>query len=349
MSSTDQPRSVPAEATAQSPLAFRDSVRVVEVGLRDGLQSVTEPVSTMVKLELVKLMIASGVTELEIASFAHPKVLPQLADAEELLALVPRPDGVRYRGLVPNLRGAERAADCGLHELVCLVSCDEQVSVINQGRGTDEVLAEIPKIAAIAEDNGARLIAGVAMAFFSPCVGKTDPDHRAALVDRVVESGAQGIYLADTVGMANPRQVFDAVAETRSRYPDLPIGLHLHTRNGFSMANVLAGLMAGVDWFESAFGGLGGDLWFPGDPSVLGNLATEDLVAFADSLGVSTGVDGEKFTPVTNLVELATGRPPLDHISRGGSAASMAALRWEDILKDFSGKTTTRGATGTSS
>lgn len=328
--------------TGNSLFALPEAVRLVEVGLRDGLQGVEDVVSTEAKVHLAELLVAAGVREIEVASFAHPRVLPQLADAEAVLATVPRPAGVRYRALVPNLRGAQRAASCGLEQIVALTCCDEYVSRINQGRGTEDVLAELPEIAQVAHASGAEFVVGVAMAFFAPGAGPTTAARRDYVVDRAVDAGASGVYLADTVGMSDPVQIADAVRETKARYPDLELGLHLHARNGFALANALAGLAAGVDWLEAAFCGLGGDLWFPGDPDVLGNLATEDLIAFTDAVGVRTGVDADEYEAVTRAAVAATGRPSLDHVTRGGSRASLAEIHWADVLTDYGKPTTAR-------
>ncbi|MBC9734761.1 hydroxymethylglutaryl-CoA lyase [Nocardioides marmotae] len=323
-------------------LQLPTSVRVVEVGLRDGLQSVTQPLPTEAKVELVSAMVDSGITEIEAVSFAHPAVLPQLADAAEVLAAAPRTPGVRLRGLVPNLRGAQRAAACDLDVWVALVSCDEDVSRINQGRSRDEVVAELRDIGDLARECGVDLVVGLAMSFFAPCAGETDARTRRRLTDAAVEAGARGVYFADTVGMAHPGQIRAALLAARTDHPQLELGLHLHTRNGFALANVLSGLMTGVDWLEAAFCGLGGDLWFPGAPEVLGNLATEDLLAFTAALGVETGVDLGRYQRVSELAACKTGREPLDHVSRGGSKEELAAARWSDLMAGFDGITTAR-------
>lgn len=334
----------PRPAAKPRPMAKpQPSVRVVEVGLRDGLQSVERDVPTEAKVELVHLMVEAGVRDIEVASFAHPRVLPQLADAEAVLAAVPRGGGVRYRALVPNLRGAHRAAQCDLDVVVALVCCDEQVSRLNQGRSVAEVLAELPAIGELARDGGGELVVGIAMSYFTPCVGVTDPALRLEMVQRAVDAGATGVYFADTVGMANPVQVAESLESVSGRFPGLEIGLHLHARNGFALANVLAALQVGVDWLESAFCGIGGDLWFPGEPDVLGNLPTEDLLAFTAAIGVATTVDAQLYTRVSELARQVTGREPLDHYTRGGSAAGMVDTSWPEILRTFDGVTTTRG------
>jgi hydroxymethylglutaryl-CoA lyase len=316
--------------------------QVVEVGLRDGLQSVDHSLPTEAKVELVHLLIDAGVTVIEVASFAHPRVLPQLADAEEVLARVPRLPGIRYRALVPNLKGARRAVACGVDEVVALACCDDKVSRINQGRDCDGVLDEFPAIAETCRTGGAAFVAGVAMAFFAPVTGIVDQARRDYIVRRAVEAGASSIYLADSIGLADPILVEEAVASHREQHPTVPVGLHLHTRNGCGLANALTGLSAGADWLESAFGGLGGDLWFPGTPEVLGNLATEDLVAFAAALHVSTGIDAEKYKQVSEAASRHTGRASMAHAIRGGSRNDLLSVDWPELLAAYGRPTTSR-------
>ena len=319
-----------AAATSVPPLGLPPRVRLVEVGLRDGLQAVPEPVPTPAKVEIVEMLLAAGLVEIEAVSFAHPSVLPQLADAEAVMAALPRPSGVVYRGLVPNVRGAQRAARCGLQEIVAVVSADDEMSRRNQRRGTAEVLTDLPGIAAAASSGDARLVVAVACAFFAPARGPVPRAELDRVVDAAVEAGASGVYLAATTGMEHPREIVEGIQHVRDRHPELQIGVHLHNRNGLAPANALAALQAGVDWLEAAFCGLGGDLWFPGDPAVLGNAPMEDLLVLCQDLGVETGVDLEAYRTVVRRVVELTGRPSVSHVERGGSRAELAAACWPD-------------------
>ncbi|MET4004888.1 MULTISPECIES: hydroxymethylglutaryl-CoA lyase [Arthrobacter] len=306
------------------------SIRLVEVGLRDGLQSVVEPVPTGDKVELVHMLIDAGVREIEAVSFAHPRVLPQLADASEVMAAVPRLPGVVYRGLAPNLRGAQRAADCGLDELVVVVSADTEVSIRNQGMNVDEVLADLAKIGELTQSVGTRLVVAVACAFFAPARGPVSKEERLRVVEAAIEAGASGVYLAATSGEEHPGEIYDGVAQVCQDYPELDVGVHLHNRNGFAPANALASMMAGASWLEGSFGGLGGDMWFPGDPAVLGNAALEDLIHLCDGLGIATGIDLEKYMKVSDRIAELTGRPSASFVSRGGTRNDLAAARWPE-------------------
>ncbi len=317
-------------AEVVTPLLLPSAVRVVEVGMRDGLQSVRATVPTADKLRLVDSMIDAGIREIEVVSFAHPKVLPQMADAERLLASVPRQPGLRYRALVPNARGARRAIDSGVDEVVALTCTDPQVLMINQRLTPARMWEELDQILQVC--GSTPVTVAIVMSFFAYGAGVVSPDRLDAFIDRIVAAGARSIYVADSSGLADPLQVHDALRRTHLHHPDLSVGIHLHTRAGFAMANALAALMAGVDWIEGAFCGLGGDLWLPGDNDVLGNLPTEDLVAMLHCMGVTTGIDLERFAETVQLGSSLTGFRPFGHYSRGGSRDEMAAIDWAEVL-----------------
>lgn len=315
---------------AAEGLRLPDSMRVVEVGMRDGLQSVRNIIPTADKLALVESIIDAGVTEIEVASFAHPKVLPQLADAERLLAAVPRPPGVRYRGLVPNAHGARRALDSGVNEIVALTCTDPDVTMINQRRTHPQMWDELDEILAAAGDTPVTV--AIVMSFFAYGTGVVSPERLDSFVERIVAAGATSIYVADSAGLADPRQVFDALRRIRQTYPSLAVGVHLHTRGGFALANTLAAMQAGVDWVEGAFCGLGGDLWLPGDVDVLGNTPTEDLAAMLEYMGIATGIDLERYGHTVALATRLTGSPAFGHYTRGGSRNEMRDIIWEKVL-----------------
>ena len=315
---------------ATDALQIPDSMRIVEVGMRDGLQAVRETIPTKDKVRLVESMLDAGVTEIEVVSFAHPKVLPQLADAEALLAAVPRPSTVRYRGLVPNAHGARRALDSGVNEIVALTCTDPDVTMINQRRSHPQMWDELDEILATAGDTPVTV--AIVMSFFAYGSGVVSPGRLDAFVDRIVRAGAKSIYVADSAGLADPRQVYEAIRRIKANHPGLAVGVHLHTRGGFALANTLAAMQAGADWVEGAFCGLGGDLWLPGDIDVLGNTPTEDLAAMLQYMGVSTGIDLDRYAETVELATRLTGIPAFGHFTRGGSRSEMGAIVWEEIL-----------------
>ncbi|GAA1853802.1 hydroxymethylglutaryl-CoA lyase [Brevibacterium marinum] len=306
-----------------------DRARLVEVGLRDGLQAIETPLSTDRKVAIVADMIAAGFKEIEIASFAHPKVLPQLADAEAVLADIPRPPDVRFRALVPNARGARRAAACELDEVTFVVPAEDGMALKNQGTTTQGLLDQLEEVREVSHDAGQRLIVAVACAFFSPCYGPVSKAARDSVVRKATEVGADGVYLATTTGEETPLEVFSGIRETKNDFPGIEVGTHLHNRNGFAPANALAALSAGADWLESSVAGLGGDMWFPGDPTVLGNMATEDLVHLLDGMSVVTDIDLRRVRQISESLIEETNFPVSSFVSRGGTREELANATWD--------------------
>lgn len=313
-------------------LTLPERLEIVEVGLRDGLQSVREPVPTDVKLRIVDALIAAGCRTIEAVSFAHPQVLPQFADAADVLRRVPRDADVTYRALVPNLVGARRALDAGVDELVVLTCVDEKITQLNQRRSVDQVLDDAAATVELAATAGTPVVAAVAMAFFAYGVGVTPYASLHAFVGRLHALGIRSLYVADSAGMADPAQVHRTLCALGEAYPDCRIGVHLHTRSGRALANTFAALLGGTAWVETAFAGLGGDLWFPGEPDVLGNTPTEDVLALCAAMGVATGIDPDRYGDVVDLVTRTTGRPSIAHVVRGGTREQMAHVNWDEIL-----------------
>lgn len=314
----------------RSSLDLPDQIHLVDVGLRDGLQSLPLSLPTAAKLRIVEGLLTAGVRDLEVVSFARPDVIPQLADAEQLCALLPRDRGTTYRGLIPNLRGAQRAAGCDLDMWVVVVSADDEVSRRNQGRSLAQMLDELEAIGELARAQRVDLVVAVACAFFAPGQGRTDADLRHSVLAAAVRAGAVGVYLAGTTGVEHPGEIHAGVLEARAAFPALRLGVHLHNRNGFGAANALAALLGGVDWLEAAFGGYGGDPWFPGDPMVLGNYPMEDLVHLCSNLGVATGIDLDAYRRVVALAAELSGTQPNSFVTRGGSRADLERFVWPD-------------------
>lgn len=306
------------------------SARVFDVGLRDGLQAIPEPLSLDTKLGIVDQLIDAGVREIEVCSFAHPRILPQLADAVELLRQVPRDRQVRYRGLVPNLKGAQRASECELDELAVVVPAEDGMAIKNQGKPTEELLKDVDQIGQLTQASGQDFIVAVACAFFSPAHGPVSREMRDRVVSAAQDAGASGIYLATTTGQEHPRELYEGILQTREAFPDLSVGAHLHNRNGFAAANALAALSAGAEWLETSFAALGGDLWFPGDPTVLGNMATEDLIHLLDGMNIESGIDIEGIRQISETVYALTEFPRSSFVSRGGTREDLARASWDD-------------------
>lgn len=282
------------------------SVEVVEVGPRDGLQKEEVNVPTPDKVALIETLRAAGLERFEATSFVSPKAIPQLADAGDVLASLSLNDGAVYGGLIPNERGYERAKTAGAHEVVLVGAATEGYCHANLNRSVDEVLAGFAPIAERGGEDGIRVRANISTIFGDPFEGRTDPAEVRRVVAKVVESGIEDVTLSDTIGLANPREVFDVFTMVREAYPGTKFVAHFHDTRGLALANVVAALEAGITTFDSSVGGLGGS---PNAPEAGGNVATEDLVYMLTEMGVETGIDLETLLKASELLERLVGHP----------------------------------------
>ncbi|HSJ43189.1 MAG TPA: hydroxymethylglutaryl-CoA lyase [Euzebyales bacterium] len=262
-------------------------VEIVEVGPRDGLQNEDTLVDTPTKVALIERMLDSGVRRIEATSFVHPKRVPQMADAERVMAAVPRDRGASYIGLVLNDRGLDRALDAHVDEANVVVVVSETFSRRNQGVTVQEMLAAWERIAGRARDAGLRTSVTLSAAFGCPFEGEVDPARVADIAVRVADAGPDEIALADTIGVAVPPQVTDLMARVADRIGPVPLRCHFHNTRNTGFANVVAALDAGVAALDASVGGIGG---CPFAPDATGNIATEDLIYLLDRMGVDHGV-----------------------------------------------------------
>ncbi len=282
-------------------------VSVYEVGPRDGLQAEKAVVPLPVKLELIDRLGEAGLTVIEATSFVSPRWVPQLADADELMASLRRRPGVRYPVLVPNQKGFERAMAAGADELAIFVSATESFAQQNLGTTLDGAIEMAAPVVAAAGVSRIPVRGYVSMCFGDPWEGKVDPGRPAGVAARLVELGCSTISLGDTIGVATAGQVVAVLDQVEAAgVPRDRIALHLHDTYGQALANVLAGLEAGITEFDSSAGGLGG---CPYAKSATGNLATEDLVWMLDGLGIDTGVDLRALVQTSRWLATELGRP----------------------------------------
>ncbi|MGE3620935.1 MAG: hydroxymethylglutaryl-CoA lyase [Acidimicrobiia bacterium] len=291
-------------------------VVVRDVGPRDGLQP-EAPVAPQDRVRLVEALVAAGVREVEVAAFVSPRAVPAMAGAAEVLAGVPRGPGVRYAALVPNLRGAELALAAGVDVLTVTISISEAYNRRNVGMSTAESEAVIAAVCALAGDE-VPVDAVVSCAFGSPYEGEVAPTAVAALAGRLRAAGCAAVTLADTTGMATPRRVEEVVAATGT-----DVGLHLHDTRGTALVNAYAGLVLGVRRFDTSVGGLGGSPFAAG---ATGNLATEELVALLDDLGVATGIDVEGLVDAAALAAELVRRPVPSRVAVAGPRTRRAPV-----------------------
>lgn len=300
-------------------------VTVTEVGPRDGLQSLPWHIDTAKKVAMIGRLLDAGLREVEATSFVHPRMVPQLSDAEAVMAAVPRRAGIRYRALVPNEKGARRALDAGADVLVALLSASERYSELNQGMPISVALEETERIAQAARDAGKPWAVVIAMAFFSPYEGPTPPERVLDMLGRVVPAHPEQAVVATTSGLTGPGSVDALCRRVRAQWPELPLGLHPHNTNGMGLACALAALDAGVSAVETSICGIGGGVLTPATAADMGNTPTEDLVTMLADLGVDCGVDAEGIVAaareLSDLLELdRTGFVP-----RAGTRAEVLA------------------------
>lgn len=267
---------------------YSDPLIVQEVSPRDGLQIEPTWVATADKITLIDQLSLAGFSRIEAGSFVSPKAIPALRDGEQVFQGIQRKPGVIYVALIPNLKGALRAIESRADELNLVMSASQTHNLANMRMRCEASLAAFGEIVSVAADHPVRLNGSIATTFGCPFEGKIDEDRVLQFVDAYLELGIQGISLADTTGMANPRQVERLVKRVLQRVSASDLTLHFHNTRGLGLCNVLAAYEAGARRFDAALGGLGG---CPFAPGASGNICTEDLVNLCEEVGIHTGID----------------------------------------------------------
>jgi hydroxymethylglutaryl-CoA lyase len=298
------------------------SVSIREVGPRDGFQNEPEVIPTGEKVRLIDCLSNTGLRRLEVTSFVRPDVIPQLSDAEEVLASITRTEGVSYTVLIPNERGLERGIalmeEAGTRlfdEVNLFLSASETHNRKNVNRSVEESLAGLERVVARAREEALRCEGVISVSFGCPYEGEVPPDRVFAIAERLAAAGCQEVAFGDTTGMANPRQVRDFFELARERLPGVELTAHFHNTRGQGLANVLSALEAGVSSFESSFGELGG---CPVPKGATGNVATEDLVSMLHEMEIETGIDLERLLGCARAVQEVLGRPLSGHLLTAG-------------------------------
>jgi hydroxymethylglutaryl-CoA lyase len=292
-------------------------VRIREVGPRDGFQNEPEVIPTAEKVRLIGMLAATGLRRLEVTSFVRPDVIPQLADAEEVLTSIERVDGVAYSVLIPNERGLERALNHRdrFDEVNLFLSASETHNRENVNRSIAESLEGLERVIDRARGEGLRCEGVISVSFGCPYEGEVPPERVLGIAERLAGAGCEEVAFGDTTGMANPRQVGEFFAAARERLADVELTAHFHNTRGQGLANVLAALEAGVDSLESSFGELGG---CPVPPGSTGNIGTEDLVSMLEEMGIATGVELPRLIEASRAVQELLGRPLGAHVLTAG-------------------------------
>jgi hydroxymethylglutaryl-CoA lyase len=291
-------------------------IEIVEVGPRDGLQNESVLFSTQQKLEFIRRAIDSGVRRIEVASFVNPKLVPQMADAEAVSAGLARRDDVTYIGLVLNKRGALRAIEAGLDELGAVCAASDGFAQRNQGQSSDESLQMCCEVVRLARQEGRRGQITISTAFGCPFDGEVDPQRVLDMAKIAAASGPVEVAIADTIGVAGPRDVADLVARVKAAIAPLPVRVHFHNTRNTGLANVWAAVNAGASTVDASLGGLGG---CPFAPRATGNVPTEDVIYMLERSGYHTGLDIDRVIETVTWLAGEMGRELPGMLSRAGN------------------------------
>ena len=297
--------------------ALPESVRIREVGPRDGFQNEPEVIPTEEKVRLIGLLGEAGLRRIELTSFVRPDVIPQLADAAEVLTRFEPVEGVAYSALIPNRKGLENALEFRdrFQEANFFLSASETHNRKNVNRSIADSLTDLEGTIGAARGAGLRCEGVISTSFGCPYEGEVPPDRVFEIAERLQAFGCEEIAFGDTTGMANPRQVGAFFASAQDRLSGAELTAHFHNTRGQGLANVLAALERGIGSFESSFGELGG---CPVPPGSTGNISTEDLVSMLEEMGVSTEVDLPKLIATSEEVQKVLGRPLGAHLLTAG-------------------------------
>jgi hydroxymethylglutaryl-CoA lyase len=290
-------------------------IEIVEVGPRDGLQNEKVLFSTENKVALIGKLIAAGARRIEAVSFVNPKRVPQMADAEAVMAAVPRRADVKYIGLVMNARGFERALGCGVDEVNCVVVASDTFNRRNQGVGTDDSIRTLGEIAQAARGAKMPLSVVVAAAFGCPFEGEMPIGRLTEVLEKIAEHRPREVALADTIGVGAPNEVMERFALVKRIMPDVALRAHFHNTRNTGIANAYAAIAAGVTALDASVGGMGG---CPFAPAATGNIPTEDLCYMLERMGVDTGISIPALIEVSHWLEAQLGRGVPALLGRAG-------------------------------
>lgn len=292
-----------------------NKIEIVEVGVRDGLQNDPSMLSTEAKLAFIERLLASGLKRLEVASFVNPRLVPQMADSGEVMARVPRQDGVKYIGLALNGRGLKAAIAACCDEVNYVVSATDKFGIRNQNATTDECLATFAELVTIAKAANVPCSVTITTSFGCPLEGEVPVARLVSVATRAAEIGASEIAIADTIGVATPWDVKSRVKAVQKVIGAIPLRLHVHNTRNTGIANAFAAVEEGLTIIDASCGGIGG---CPFAPKATGNIATEDLVYMLDRAGIETGIDLDKLMDTAHWLEREVDHPIPGLVSKAG-------------------------------
>jgi len=304
-------------------LNFPDKITVSEVGPRDGLQSLDKWIDTDIKIAMIDRLSQAAFPVIEVTGFARTSVIPNLKDAEEVCARIRRRPGTVYRGLVPNKRGAERALDSKLDEMLGLITVSETYLRKNQNMSSEEAMEQGIECFRIADKAGVGFVMAIGVALWCAYEGRIPEDKTIGLLRHFRNAGIRRFYLAGSMGMEDPVQVSSIFRRIGKEFPDCEVGYHVHNLSGCGTANVIAAVDGGAAFIEGSICGIGGGIAMPTSVASVGNLPTEDLVVLFESMGIRTGIDPQEAVTASREIAAMLGIEPRSHSAQVGTRAEL--------------------------
>lgn len=295
-------------------------IRICEVGPRDGLQNEATILTTEQKVEIIKDMIDAGFQVIEVGSFVSPKAVPQMANTDEVFKSIPMVDGVEYRTLIANVKGVERAAACGCKKVKLNVSASKSHNLANLNMTPEESVAGFKACVDKALENNIEISGSISMAFGSPWDKEIPVQDVKDIVKAYLNVGVTEISLSDASGMAYPTQVYEICSEMKKEFPQVNWWLHFHNTRGLGIANIVAGMQAGISQFDTSFAGVGGCPFVPG---AAGNVSTEDVIHMCDEMNVETGIDLDKTMMISKKIVQIVGHSTDSYLLRAGKSKDL--------------------------
>ncbi|MDQ0158155.1 hydroxymethylglutaryl-CoA lyase [Alkalibacillus salilacus] len=298
-------------------------IHIQEVVTRDGLQNEREYVPTEKKIELINRISQTGVNKIEVTSFVSPKAVPNLKDAEEVMKNIDRNPDVTYTTLIPNLKGAQRAVECEADEVNLLVSASNTHNLKNVKKTTEDTFESFKEIIDYLSDKNIALSGALGTSFGCPFEGNVPEERILDCVQKYIDLGVNRITLADTTGMATPKQVYELSSKVLDEFPNITLTLHFHNTRGMGLANVLEGIRAGVIHFDASLGGIGG---CPFAPGASGNICSEDLVHMLHFMDYELNVDLDKMIETSKYLQTLLSHPLDGQIINAGKITDLHSV-----------------------
>lgn len=295
-------------------------VVLCEVGPRDGLQNEPKILSVEEKVKLIDSITDSGFKVIEVGSFMHPKAVPQMASTDEVFKKIKTKDGVEYRALIANMKGLERAIDCGCKKVKLNVSASKSHNLANLNRTPEQSVAGFKETVQAAASCNIEISGSISMPFGSPWEHEIPVDDVKKIVQAYIDAGVTEISLSDASGMAVPNQVYNICTEMQKEFPMVKWILHFHNTRGLGVANIIAGMQAGITWFDTSFAGVGGCPFVPG---AAGNVSTEDVLHMLNEMNIETGIDLDNTIQISKMLVKILGHSTDSYILRAGKSKDL--------------------------